>query len=98
MEECIHFDILFGGRIFNFVSLHGSPSQSHDVFETFADNLELNWDMVANKNSYLIIILVDFNATSQIGINTTKQHMKALKSILTSQFEIQKLIQEPTNV
>ena len=64
MEECIHFDILFGGRIFNFVSLHGSPSQSHDVFETFADNLELNWDMVANKNSYLIIILVDFNATS----------------------------------
>ena len=34
----------------------------------------------------------------QIGINTTKQHMKALKSILTSQFGIQKLIQEPTNI
>ena len=36
----------------------------HDIFETFADNLELNLDTISNKNPYLIIILGDFNAKS----------------------------------
>ena len=46
-------EILFAGEICNFISLYRSPSQSHDVFETFAD-----------KNPYLIAILGDFNAKS----------------------------------
>ena len=53
LEECINFEILFAGKVCNFISLYQSPSQSHDVFETFADNLELNLDTIANKNPYI---------------------------------------------
>ena len=44
--------------------LYRSPSKSYVIFETFADNLELNLDTIANKNPYLIVILGDFNARS----------------------------------
>ena len=50
LVECINFEISFAGKICNFISLYCSPSQSHDVFETFADNLELNLDTIAEKN------------------------------------------------
>ena len=56
MGECINFYISFRGKICNSISLYRSPSQSHVVFETFADTLELNLDTIANRNSYLIVI------------------------------------------
>ena len=49
LEECINFEISFSGKLCNFISLYCSPSQSLDVFEKFADNLELNLDKVTNK-------------------------------------------------
>ena len=63
-EECINFEISFAGKACNFISLYRSPNQSHNIFETFVDNLELNLKGTANKNPYLIIILGDFNAKS----------------------------------
>ena len=36
LEECIKFEISFGGKLCNFISLYRSPSQSPDVFEIFA--------------------------------------------------------------
>ena len=64
LDECINFEILFGGKLCNFISLYRSPSQSQDVFEIFADNFELNLDKIANKNPYLIVFLGDFSAKS----------------------------------
>ena len=49
LEECINFEISYVGKVCNFISVYRSPSQSHDIFETFADNLELNLDTIANK-------------------------------------------------
>ena len=60
LEECINFEISFGGKLCNFISLYRSPSQSLDVFEKFADNFELNLDKVTNKNPHLRVILGDF--------------------------------------
>ena len=69
----------------------------YDLFGTFADNLELNLDTMANKNPYLIVIPDDFNAKSS-NIKTIKQHVKALKLMrITSQFGVQQLIQEPAH-
>ena len=48
LEECINLEILFGGKVFVFISLFCSPSQSHDLSET-TDHLELTLDMIANK-------------------------------------------------
>ena len=41
LEECINFKISFSGKLWNLISLYCSPSQSHDVFEKFADNFKL---------------------------------------------------------
>ena len=64
LEEYINFEISFGGKKCDFISLYRSSSQSYDTFETFANNLELNLDMIANKDPYLIVILGDLNAKS----------------------------------
>ena len=61
LKECMNFEISFGGKICNFISLYRSPSQSSDTFEDFADNLELNLDKIANKSPYLLVALGDFN-------------------------------------
>ena len=49
LEGVMNFEISFGGKIYNFISLYCSPSQSSDTFEDFADNLELNLDKIAKK-------------------------------------------------
>ena len=54
----------FAGKACNFISSYRLPSQWHDIFETTADNLELNLDTIANENPYLTVILGDFNAKS----------------------------------
>ena len=55
------FQVLIGIKQCNFISLYQSRSQSTDVFDQFADNLELTLDKVANHNSFVIVVLGDFN-------------------------------------
>ena len=96
MEQCINFEISFAGKVCNFISLYRSPNQSHDIFETFFDNFELNVDTIANKNPYLIVILGDFNAKSSNWYKTTYEGSKI--EAITSQFGLKQLIQEPTHI
>ena len=37
----------FGSKLYNFISLYRSPSQSPDVLEKFANNVEPNLDKSA---------------------------------------------------
>ena len=60
----MNFEISFGGKICNFISLYRSPNQSSDTFEGFGDNLELNLDKIANKSPYLLVVFGDFNVKS----------------------------------
>ena len=83
------------GKVCNFISLYWSPSQSHEVFETFADNLKLNLDTNGNKNPYLIVIRGDFKAKSSNWHKTIYECPK-FKTII-SQFRLRQLIQEPTH-
>ena len=99
MEECINFEISFAGKVCNFISFSRSPSQSHNVFETFAHNLELNLATIANKNPYLIVILCDFNAESSNWYKHDKTTYEGSKiKAITSQFRLRQLIQEPTHI
>ena len=61
LNECINFEISFNGKLFNFLCLYTSPSQTRDIFETFADNFELTLNKVINKNPILIVALGDLN-------------------------------------
>lgn len=56
-------------KLCNFVALCRSPCKFQDEFEMFPKNLELNLDIVSAKNSFLTIVLGDFNVDSnQNGI------------------------------
>ena len=48
-------------KLHNFILVYQSPSQSIDIFDQFADNLELTLDEVANHSLFLIVVLGDFN-------------------------------------
>ena len=88
----------FGGKIYNFISLFHSPSQLNEVFQTFADNFELNLDTITNQNPYLIVIHGDFSAKSSNWYkhNWTTYESSKIDAIIY-QFGLQQLIQEPTH-
>ena len=49
-----------GEKLFNFIILYRSPSQSQDDFEAFLKNFELNFDIILAKHPFL----TDFNFKS----------------------------------
>ena len=54
-EEYIKFEIRIGGKLCGLVLLYGSPSESQDNLEAFANNFELNIDIATANNTFLTI-------------------------------------------
>ena len=68
------------------------------MFDQFTDNLELTLDEVANHNPFLIVVLGGFNVKSENSYKHDKTSYKGAKiDALTSQFELQQIIKEPTH-
>ena len=99
LQECINFEIKIADKTCNFISLHRSPSQSKDEFESFADNLELNLGSIALRNPYLIVVLGDFNAQTKRWFPLGKATYEGTRiDGILSQFGLEQLIQEPTHI
>ena len=99
LQKCINFEIKIADKTCNFISLHRSPSQSKDEFESFADNLELNLDSVALRNPYLIVILGEFNAQTKRWYHLGKTTCEVTRTDgITSQFGLEQLIHEPNHI
>ena len=98
LNECINFEIRIGRNLCSFLCLYRSPSQTRDIFETFADNFELTLDTIVNKNPFLIVALGDFNAKTTNWYKNDLNFYEGLKiNTVTSQFGLQQLINEPTH-
>ena len=65
-QECINFKMKIKDKLCNFISLHRSPDQYQDDFETFTNKLEYNLDLVMVNNPFLTVIPGDFNAKSSL--------------------------------
>ena len=79
--------------------MYRSPSQSKDEFESFADNLELNIDLTALRNPYLIVALGDFNSQTKGWYLLGKTTYEGTRiDHITSQFGLEKLTHEPTHI
>ena len=75
-----------------------SPSQSHDEFETFLKNFELNFDITLANNPFLTVVLGDFNVKSNLQCKSDETSYEGSKiDGITSQFRLQQLINEPTH-
>ena len=73
----MNFEIPFGGKSCDFLSLQHLLSQSSNVNKTLTDNLELNLDKIANKNPYLLVAFGNFSIKSS---NYYKQDKTTYKS------------------
>ena len=99
LHECINFEIRIGGKLCGFVSLYCSPSQSQDDFESFVDNFELNIDTATANNTFLTVVLGDFNAKSNLWFKGDKTTYEGSKiDGITSTFGLQQIINEPTHI
>ena len=96
LNEYINFEIRIGGKLCGFLCLYWSPSQTRNIFETFADNFELILDTAVNRNLFSIVALGDFNAKTANWYKNDMNLYEGLKiNTITSQFGFQKLINEP---
>ena len=99
LKECIVFLVLIANKLCNFISFYRSPSQPNDIFDQFADNLELSLDEVANHNPFFIVVLADFNVKWENCYKHDKTLYEGAKmDALTTQFGLQQIIKEPTHI
>ena len=75
------------------------PSQSKDDFEAFANNFELNIDTAIANNTFLIAVLGDFNANSNLWFKGDKSTYEGSKiDVFTSTFGLQQINNELTHI
>ena len=79
-------------KLYNFVALYRSPSQSQDEFETFAKILELNLDTISANNPFLTP-----SQTSRYQNDKTTYEGSKIEGI-ASQCGLHQLINEPTHL
>ena len=65
LQESITFELKVGFKIYKFISLYLSPSQTSDDFEKFTDNFELTLETLAESNSDLVVVLGDLKIKSK---------------------------------
>ena len=95
MNGCTSFKLRIRGKVCKLLSLYRSLSQNRDEFETFLDNLGLNFDHMIDKNPYLMIALGDFHAKSYSWYTYDSTD---IQGSLTSSFGFHETINEETHI
>ena len=96
LNECVRFELMVADKLCIFMTLYRFPSQSQGLFESFKENLELNFEFAVQNNPFLVVLLDDFNAKSSKN-NITTTEGKAIENI-SSQFGLHQMINEPTHI
>ena len=65
LNECINFQVSIANKLCRFIHLYRSPRQTHDEFQMFRSNLELNLDSSSSCNPFLTLPIGEFNAKSK---------------------------------
>ena len=90
---------MISNKLCNFISFYRSPSQSSDESETFFFNLDLLLEALKQKNSFLTVIIWDFNAKFNKWCSTDKTTPEVAKvDNLTSQYGLTQFLKEPTHI
>ena len=82
-----------GEKLFNFIILYRSPSQSQDDFEAFMKNLELNLDTILTNHLFLtaVFVISTLSLTFSLKVKKTSYEGSGIVDI-TFQFN------EPTHL
>ena len=81
------------------MSLYRSSSQNKDDFEKFLVNLELNFDHMAEKNPFMMVVLGDFYAKSKSWYTNDSNNFGYSKIyFLMSRLGLYQVINKPTHI
>ena len=81
------------------MSLHRSSSQNKDDFEKFLGNLELNFDHMAEKNPFIMVVLGDFYTKSKSWYTNDSNNFTSSKIyFLMSRLGFYQVINKPTHI
>ena len=89
LQESISFELQVISKIYKFVSLYLSPSQTSDDFEKFANNFELTLYTLDESNSDLIVVQELIDKTTSEG---------AKIEFVTSPSGLHQITNKPTHV
>ena len=99
LQKYINFHLISGDKLCHFIAFYRSPNQSHYEFNLFIKNLELNLNKATTYNSFLVVVLGDFNAKSCNWCINNKTNFEGAKvDTLTSQYGLHQIIKEPTHI
>ena len=99
LDECINFEISIANKICRFSHLYRSPSQEQDEFQEFKSNLAINLDALSANNTFLTVMIGDFNAkSSNWYLNDVNSFEGSQIEFLASQFAMSQVINEPTHI
>ena len=79
LQECICFDLRIENKLCTIVSLYRWLSQSTDEFENFLNKLNLTVQSINQENSFLTVVIDNFNARSSKWCMNDKKTQKDLK-------------------
>ena len=81
------------------MSFYRSLSQNKDDFETFLENLELDFDNMAEKNPFMMVVLGDFNAKSKSWCTNDSTKFESCKiDFLRSSLGFHQIINKLTHI
>ena len=90
---------MIGNKICNIVTLYRSPSQNQVDFQAFINNLEINFETLAQRNPFLTVVIGDYNAKSKSWCSQDSANFEGIIiDNLTSQFGLSQMIKEATHI
>ena len=96
LNEYICFEMMISNKLCDFISLYRSRNQSSDEFENFVYNLDLTLEALTQKNPFLTVIIVYFNAKFNKWCSSDKTTAEGAKlGNLTSHYGLTQLLKEP---
>ena len=99
LQECNNFEMKYGDKVCNFISLSRFPRQTLDDFETFSQDFELNLENIAQRNHFMVIAIGNYNAKSSKWHCQDKSTFEGnVIDKITSQFGLHQVIKEPTHM
>ena len=99
LNEFSNFEVSISNKICCFLQLYRSLSWKQDEFQEFKSNVETNLYALSTNNSFLTVMVGDFNAKSNDWyLNDLTSFKSSQIEFLASQFAMSPVIKEPTHV
>ena len=99
MKEYLNFSLRVCGKQCNITLIYRSPSQSSEEFDKYLSNFEFLLDYIANRKSFVSIIIGDFNARSNNWCSSDKTTYEGKKrESLTSQCGFKQVLGDRTHI